>query len=264
MLRLKAALRDLGAESYIEFSGRKGWHLWVFFRPHAPNTAARRAGRDLLKRAGLEGVEVFPKQDRVSRDRPGSLIKLPLGIHQATGRRCTFASDSGETLPEQLGLLCRMRTIAPAHLTGALGLRSSRPTRSRPTAPDGTPAGATPGMMKPCVETLIREGTAQGYRNRAGFLIATEMRRIGAGRATAAGVLSAWNTRNRLPLLAPELAAVLASAYRPGDRYEFGCHWTGLLAEIMPEFCVGRRCCLYLDVLFEMSGCRESRERSGE
>lgn len=96
-------LVDLG-RSYqlhglIEESGWKGRHVWFFFQEPTPAIAARRIGQWLLDRLGPLpehiSVEFFPKQSRLEHDKLGNLIKLPLGIHRVTGKRCLFLDEKG-------------------------------------------------------------------------------------------------------------------------------------------------------------------------
>jgi hypothetical protein len=84
-----------GIPSYLELS-RRGAHLWVFFAsPISPG----------LVRAWLlpfcpTGVEFYPKQDQANVSHPGSLIRLPLGVHVRSGERYPYVSlVDGQPLP---------------------------------------------------------------------------------------------------------------------------------------------------------------------
>src|SRR5436853_128659 len=76
-----------GIESYLEMS-RRGAHLWVFLsKPTSP----------ALLRAWLlpfcpAGVKFYPKQEAASWEHPGSLIRLPLGVHLRSGQRYPYVS----------------------------------------------------------------------------------------------------------------------------------------------------------------------------
>jgi len=71
-----------------EFSGRKGYHIWIFFNP--PVTAE--FGRTLV-RARLNSIqalkhEVYPKQTELNKNRKyGNLVKIPQAVHQVSGKR---------------------------------------------------------------------------------------------------------------------------------------------------------------------------------
>ena len=82
--------------SYLEAS-RRGGHLWFFFEEPVIGKTARAFGKSILKSAELADVEVFPKQ-RVLGDGPGSLIRLPFGVHRKDGQRYGFMNLKGEAL----------------------------------------------------------------------------------------------------------------------------------------------------------------------
>ena len=66
----------------LEFSGRRGYHVWIFPKNPEPPAFIRELIKTRLKKANLMGHEVFPKQDSLSGIELGNLIKLPCGKHQ--------------------------------------------------------------------------------------------------------------------------------------------------------------------------------------
>jgi hypothetical protein len=116
-LRIKDVGRSVGLPVYLEESGRKGRHCWIFFAGPVEAKDARQLGRLLVAKAGQasKGIrgEVFPKQERVSPNALGSLIKLPLGVHQITRRRCLFLEDDGSPIKNQGAFLHKIRRISP-------------------------------------------------------------------------------------------------------------------------------------------------------
>ncbi len=117
-LALLQGLRTAGLDPLLVDSGYKGRHLWCLFP--APEAAARaravgRAWALALTPASSElTVEVFPKQDRVPPGGLGNLIKLPLGIHRRTGRRCVLLDDRGQPLDDPWE---RVRSVRKVPLT---------------------------------------------------------------------------------------------------------------------------------------------------
>lgn len=85
----------------IEFSGRKGYHILVFFRKGVPAENVRNIAEEIRSGVGapISGdphVEIFPKQDQLTESNPlGNLLKLPLGIHPLTNTRSKFVSIQG-------------------------------------------------------------------------------------------------------------------------------------------------------------------------
>lgn len=100
-------LSEAGVPVYRERS-RRGGHLWLFLGRELPGEEVRRFGTGLLAYHDLEGVELFPKQNRLLSG-PGSLIRLPFGVHRKSGRRYGFFLPNGRplaaTLREQIQIL---------------------------------------------------------------------------------------------------------------------------------------------------------------
>ena len=69
------------------------YHVWIFFLVPFPAKAARWLGYRILELAELNParIEVFPKQNELSRDRPyGNFVKLPLGFHRVEKKWSCF------------------------------------------------------------------------------------------------------------------------------------------------------------------------------
>lgn len=114
--RLRAIARILaneGAASYLEAS-RRGGHLWFFLPYPRPGAQIRAFGLGLLAHFGDVEMELFPKQARLTSG-PGSMIRLPFGIHHKSGRRYGFYTPDGEpvapTLREQIVALSAAETV---------------------------------------------------------------------------------------------------------------------------------------------------------
>jgi hypothetical protein len=106
-------LKRKGIPSYLETS-RRGGHVWMFFQNPMSARYARAFAQDLIWTYSLPTIEIFPKQDRLA-DGPGSLIRLPFGMHQVVGRRFGFISPDGTPLAprirEQITTLAHAATI---------------------------------------------------------------------------------------------------------------------------------------------------------
>ncbi|MBI5514312.1 MAG: hypothetical protein HY909_11120 [Deltaproteobacteria bacterium] len=137
----------------LEDSGNKGRHVWVLFAVPIPGAAAKRVGTWLAAVAGSGEpsiqVEVFPKQGRVGAEGHGNLVKLPLGVHRVTGRRCWFLDAQGVPTARPLKLLAQAPRASIAALRAAHGKATavmapgaaappSRPTQEAP--PEGVTA----------------------------------------------------------------------------------------------------------------------------
>lgn len=108
------ALSQFSCPSYLEAS-RRGTHLWFFFDKSLEGEAVRRFGKGLLAYFNLNAIELYPKQGRLHGDGPGSLIRLPFGIHRKSGKRYGFYTSEGQplapTLSAQLLALSTPQTV---------------------------------------------------------------------------------------------------------------------------------------------------------
>lgn len=69
---------------YVSASGKKGYHVDMFFLPYIYNEKAKNLYDLMIWRSGLD-------PDKVEfRPLPGKAIKLPLGVHAGTGNRCWY------------------------------------------------------------------------------------------------------------------------------------------------------------------------------
>lgn len=100
--------------SYLE-SSRRGGHLWLFFQEPLSGKDARLFGKGIVETYSLADIELFPKQDCVG-DGPGSLIRMPFGIHKKSGLRYGFIfPDSGNidhSIEDQITLLSQPCTVS--------------------------------------------------------------------------------------------------------------------------------------------------------
>lgn len=135
--RLRDALRDAGLDPVLVDSGFKGRHLWCFLPERIPAREARRALSALLRAIGRPSgnltLELFPKQDRVSKDGLGNLVKLPLGVHLRTRRRAAVLDETGVPDPAGAERLLAARTVALDQLTPP----TATPPSTAAPLPDG-------------------------------------------------------------------------------------------------------------------------------
>jgi hypothetical protein len=125
---LQCKLAASGIPSYLEQS-RRGGHLWVFLE--TPTLA--RVLRTWLLPFCPAGVEFYPKQDEAAG--VGSLIRVPLGVHQLSGRRYPFVvSRAGQLVPvasRLLDTLAALKEIERARVPQDLLIASRQTERAR-------------------------------------------------------------------------------------------------------------------------------------
>jgi len=130
LLNVQRRLLGDGLPSLLEQS-RRGGHLWVLTDRRVPASHLRR----VLLPYCPAGVEFFPKQDEGGGY--GSLIRLPLGVHQRSGRRYGFVrwdESHGRLVAvarDVAGTLSWLSTVERA----ALPALSPTPAGDSPTLP---------------------------------------------------------------------------------------------------------------------------------
>jgi P4 family phage/plasmid primase-like protien len=97
MKQVTTTFKSLGInenQTRIEFSGRRGFHIWIFFAEPIPAALALRLGKLIVVRSHVKKeFEIFPKQPELDEKGYGSGIKLPLGIHKESGKRSHFVDQ---------------------------------------------------------------------------------------------------------------------------------------------------------------------------
>lgn len=144
-----AAAHDLPA--YLEDSGFKGRHAWIFLDTPVPAGVAKKAG-DLLARQLLPlppevTLEVFPKQAVVKTGSLGNLIKLPLGIHRRTGKRALFIQPDGQPYEDQLAFLGQVARAPRSRVYAAI--QRLAPSAAAPLAPEISPEPPPEAALAP-------------------------------------------------------------------------------------------------------------------
>jgi hypothetical protein len=249
-------LRRFNIPHLTEFSGKKGYHIWVFFDKPYPNHVAR-----VLASAVAFEHEIFPKQDRVGEGKLGNLIKAPLGKHQATENWCLFLDKDLQPEKDQYGTLAGIRPINPLEIIKASipeiwhKLNAQQQKYEMKTSFDAIKLP----IIKDCVKAAIFQGSKQGVRNQVGHIIATELRNTGIEKAQAESILwEIWNPRNQSSLSAAEISVIVNSAYQNGN-YVYGCKEDGQLRKLLE--CCGHKNCLYVALLKALSD-NESFEKA--
>ena len=183
----------------VEFSGSKGYHVWVVFPTYVQAAKLRQVGRAVLTLTGVD-CEVFPKQDVVrgataeekADDKAplGNLVKLPMGIHKKTGVRAEFNTPFPRATP-------------PSWLAGL----------DLPEAPPAFSSQAPEAFH--CMET-IQDGITEGGRNNSLTHLAVMFRRGGVSREYREDIVHRVNDKCDPPLAGAEVSQLLNSAEHIG------------------------------------------------
>lgn len=195
--KLAWAAAGHGFDPSIEFSGRKGFHVWVLLDQWYLAADVMRVAKAIAREVGFTG-EVFPKQ-AVARDL-GNLIKLPLGLHAVSGNPSTFLA---------VGLIA-----APGVFDSVLA--------ALPPDPVFTPASTG----RPCMDSIQEDPPQPGSheRNNLFFQYATQMRRASLHAEAIRAALDELNDRGSCGMSDQELDSIT-------ERSE----WVGPICAQLPE-----------------------------
>lgn len=124
LLKLQYELQQDGIQAALEQS-RRGGHLWILFETPVLTKHARVYVHHLASKlsvqvksagaAGGDGIELFPKQDRVESGHFGNAIRGPLGVHRAVHRRYWFYGAKYD-LESQMDYLRQLRRVTEVQL----------------------------------------------------------------------------------------------------------------------------------------------------
>jgi hypothetical protein len=221
-----------GLPAYIERSKSKGHHVWLFFgAPGVKAAKARSVIRRVLAEIRQPGVEVFPKQDRLTAHcRYGNFIYAPLFGRLVPQDRTVFvrAGDPTRPVADQWAFLESVELIRETRLDELIAvneLGAGEPAAAGAQRDPVQTRAFTPQLM-PCAQRMLASGVRENQRV-ACFRLAVHLKRVGLPRDAAEVVLQHWAMKNRPTggkrIIKPEeIAAQAYDAYSKPYR-SFGC-----------------------------------------
>jgi hypothetical protein len=153
MRKMAKELEDQSVPSYLERS-RRGGHLWFFFKQPVWGKDARKFGQGLIAAHHLpKEIELYPKQDKL-KEGPGSLIRLPFGIHRKDDKRYGFVHARGGKLApllrNQIPLFFKPQTV-PEAAYEEFSQRGSTKTKT----PEFTPTEAQGDTLSQSIKAAV-------------------------------------------------------------------------------------------------------------
>lgn len=88
--KIQYDLEKRGIVAYVEFSGNKGYHVWILFNEFIAIYKLNNYIENVINVLGIkeESVEIIPKYNKLSETQ--EIIKLPLGIHPISKKKSYF------------------------------------------------------------------------------------------------------------------------------------------------------------------------------
>lgn len=90
--------RNWGLEAYVEYSGCRGFHVWLLFTEWIPVRYANMFTELLERKISTDPditIEYFPNKTRLKPGKNGQCMKLPFGRHIRTGEVSRFLDEDG-------------------------------------------------------------------------------------------------------------------------------------------------------------------------
>lgn len=180
---------------YLSTSGRKGYHVDMFFFPYIYNNTAKNIYDLVIWQTKLDPkkVEFRPTHTQA--------IKLPLGIHAKTGKRCWFLDQDTLDPVEDLWYICRTKTIPVESVSNILKIWNRKLWNERYVE---MICGDQTNVCNTQLEYDVDDKneyyakhqlTATGTRHDMMLKIARDVRLCGANRYQIAKVLTGWYYR---------------------------------------------------------------------
>lgn len=166
----------------MEFSGKKGYHIWVFTEPIDAQSAkiwAEEASES------EHPHEIFPKQTSIEKEKFGNLVKLPLGIHQVTGKRTFFFDEEFKEIEFEKSIdYLQKLSQKPLVKIPRVIVKEIIRTIIKPQGKMEMPS---------YIKSLIENGVKEGERHKNTFIITKELYNLGY---TTQEILDFTNTFN--------------------------------------------------------------------
>lgn len=169
-------LKRLGSCGYIEDTGYRGYHVWVFFTEWIPVRYINQFTECIRKETGQEEdgvtVEYFPDSARVKNGKPGQKITLPLGRHIKTGERSCFLDKDFQVVSDCrkfFDSIAKMSLFAMRRILGLYSLDAPEEKAGKEVDADLTCFGTIPEAVRIVLERcnlmryLCRKAATTGY-----------------------------------------------------------------------------------------------------
>ena len=185
---IHARCRQIGLPAYVEWTGKKGFHLWVFVPEGVDAALLRRLGAWVVSTivdeegsfAGIH-VETFPKQTSLQEGDFGNLVKVPLSKHRKTGAWCAFVDPEtlepiGATRDDQHNHLLAIETMTAQEIANIVA-DWVPDGEARPPNVDLDPGNPSEGHRRLSKQTrdFLEHGAPVGERNDRLFRAACDL-----------------------------------------------------------------------------------------
>ncbi len=263
--RIQKVAAELNLRTYIEFSGNRGWHVWLFSAQPVTGDVMIAALDRLAKLADFEAKEIFPNHPIAE----SKCIKLPYAVHLKSGKRSGFVGDSvdwDETsypiLPEQFELMRRFeandrQTILDLTKSPARGGKTSEWGEHPKKDLKGFEGHFSRGKHPSCINHLIAHGVPldldynQGNLTLARYCLDRKLDETDAlalAQSVASATPDSHPTSKDLNGKVTNFKSAFKSAKRKPENYPWDCSYvlSGIQIKdkeaLHSRGCIGKKC----------------------
>ncbi len=160
--RLQRTAKNWGLNAYIEFSGGRGYHLWIFAKTAITASLMQSCLRAIALQADFEAKEIFPHAIPESK-----CIKLPCTVHLKSSKRCGFIDGRfnpltpNVSLDNQASLMAEFKQNTAEAIAKLANLQSASPSLKSPNqnqAKSKNRFGSFGDSQPSCINHLIAKG----------------------------------------------------------------------------------------------------------
>ena len=132
-------LEGLGLKGYVEFSGYRGYHIWIFFSEWISVRYANLLQDIILSKLSSKeysgiNIECFPNKAKIKEKQMGQLLKLPWGIHYVSGKRSYFVDNEFNIIQEQKDVLYDIKKYDCSTIKRIIAMNSTEEFHKKETS----------------------------------------------------------------------------------------------------------------------------------
>ena len=214
-LRGKLAARGVRLNATaLEFSGNKGYHVWIFFADWVETARVAAWLRELVEDIDLpEGahIDLFPA-GALPEGGYGRLVKLPLALHRKSQKTSQVVTD--------LPVVEFLQSRQPLNWREVELLMKPKEVLQPPLEWTGDRS-----TLLPCAEYIVDNGAQEGSRNHMMFSVAVAAKRAGLNREEALDMCLKANSKFHPPLPHSNVKGKVDGAYRGAGTFDCRGAW---------------------------------------
>lgn len=136
------ALGRLGLRGCAEYSGCRGYHIWIFFTEWIPVRYIQALSQiitEQIKEVQMEeiSVEYFPDDKKLRAGKAGQSIKLPLGMHLGSGFYSYFLDENLQAVTDPSAWMKDLARFSLPALKRIIGMHGGQKKENPPVSGQG-------------------------------------------------------------------------------------------------------------------------------